>query len=94
MCLRLRVAVVPCLSFFSLRFCWHVCVCVCVGQGSRHAALYRPSVPANGGAADDTTAADGGGSEVAGGGGKAAGNTKSTHSGKMPSATSDLFVFI
>lgn len=63
----------------------HVLGCVCVGQGSRHAAVCRPAVPVNGGAADDTTAADGGGSEVAGAGGKAAGNALSTqwnmHSG-------------
>lgn len=53
--------------------CVDVCVCVCVGQGSRHAAVCRPAVPVNGGTADHTTAADGGGSEVAGAGGKAAG---------------------
>lgn len=54
-------------------------VCVFVGQGSRHAAVCRPTVPVNGGTADDTTAADGGGPEVAGAGGKAAGNTHSMH---------------
>lgn len=53
-------------------------LCVCVGQGSRHAAVCRPAVPVNGGTADDTTTADGGGPEVAGAGGKAAGNTHST----------------
>lgn len=50
-------------------------MCVCVGQGSKHAAVCRPAVPVNGGTADDATAADGGGPEVAGAGGKAAGNT-------------------
>lgn len=59
-----------------------VCVCMCVGQGSKHAAVYRPAVPLNGGAADDAAAADGGGPEVAGAGGKAAGNTHSEHSRK------------
>lgn len=54
------------------------CVCVCVGQGSRHAAVCRPAVPVNGRTADDTTTADGGGSEVAGTGGEAAGNTHAT----------------
>lgn len=59
-----------------------VCVCVRVGQGSKHAAVCRPAVPVNGGAADDAAAADGGGPEVAGAGGKAAGNTHSEHSRK------------
>lgn len=80
------MSVLPRLSFFRFAFvgmCVCLCVFTCAGQGIRHAALYRPSVPVNGGAANDTTAADGRGSEVAGGGGKAAGNTHCTHiSGK------------
>lgn len=71
----------PCL-LLHVCLCFCVYMCVCVGQGSRHAAVCRPAVPVNGGTADDTTTADGGGSEVAGTGGKAAGNTHSTHSGK------------
>lgn len=55
---------------------------MCVGQGSRHAAVCRPAVPVNGGTADDTTTADGGRPEVAGAGGKAAGNTHSANIGK------------
>lgn len=61
-----------------LPVCWYLCLCVCVGQGSRHAAVCRPAVPVNGRTADDTTTADGGGSEVAGTGGEAAGNTHAT----------------
>lgn len=63
-----------CLSFVA----HFVYLCVCVGQGNRHAAVCRPAVPVNGGAADDTAAADGGGSEVAGRGGEAAGKTLGT----------------
>lgn len=55
--------------------CMFVCVSVCVGQGSRHAAVCRSAVPVHGRAADDATAADGGGPKVVGTGRKAAGNT-------------------
>lgn len=87
MCMCVRVHVCYAMLVFCCTFvCVFVCVCLRVGQGSRHAAVYRPAVPVNGGTADDTTAADGGGSEVAGTGGKAAGNTHSTaqhtHGGK------------
>lgn len=71
MCPRAGVHVCYAMLDFLLHVC--VCGCVCVGQGSRHAAVCRPAVPVNGGTADHTTAADGGGSEVAGAGGKAAG---------------------
>lgn len=73
------------LSFVSFYLCVHVCyrsclllhVCVylCVGQGSRHAAVCRSAVPVHGRTADDAAAADGGGPEVVGTGRKAAGNT-------------------
>lgn len=53
----------------------HVCVYLCVGQGSRHAAVCRSAVPVHGRTADDAAAADGGGPEVVGTGRKAAGNT-------------------
>ena len=70
---------VCCFALFSFVARLFVCVvCLCVGQGSRHAAVCRPAVPVNGGTADDTTTADGGGSEVAGTGGNAAGNTHTT----------------
>lgn len=70
------------MSFAMPRLVLHVCcLCLCVGQGSRHAAVCRPAVSVNGGTADNTTAADEGGSEVAGTGGKAAGNKHSTHRG-------------
>lgn len=86
----LCVSPLVCTSVATLCFSLHVClclwvcfyVCVCVGQGSRLAAVCRPAVPVNGGTADDTTTADGRGSEVAGTGGKAAGNTHSAYIGK------------
>lgn len=57
--------------------CFVACLCVylCVGQGSRHAAVCRSAVPVHGRTADDATAADGGGPEMVGTGRKAAGNT-------------------
>lgn len=59
--------------------CMYAFLCMCIGQGSKHAAVCRSAVPVNGGTADDATAADGGGPEVAGAGGNAAGNTHRVH---------------
>lgn len=69
-----------CYACFCCMFVFlFVCVRVCVGQGSRNAAVCRPAMPVYGGTADDTTAADGGGPEVAGAGGETAGNTHRVH---------------